>query len=313
MIALLDSHTRCRATVSATLAALVLAVGLAGQAIGSDFLATDDFHDVEEVVTAYVQRFGAEHVLLAVDIDNTLLAMNHDLGSDQWFEWQSFLLEHEPDSPQLVADSFDGLLEVQAVLYMLGRMHPPQPEQPTIVGRLQGMGISTLVLTSRGDTYRVATERELARNGYDLARSALAVRDQPGGKYLPYDLSDPAAAGLKSAEVERFELKQPKPVSYAGGVMMVSGQHKGAMLLTMLARAQRDIRAVVFVDDHGRHVGRVYAALTARDMEVTVLHYYHQDDRVAAFQYSDKTEVTRQWRRLKDVIDSVFEGETSSE
>ena len=39
-----------------------------------------------------------EHVLLVLDIDNTLLAMNQDLGSDQWFEWQRYLLDHEPRS-----------------------------------------------------------------------------------------------------------------------------------------------------------------------------------------------------------------------
>jgi hypothetical protein len=107
--------------------------------------------------------------------------------------------------------------------------------------------------------------------------------------------------------VKRFELKAAKPVSYENGIMMVAGQHKGAMLLSMLHRADTEIRAVVFVDDHGRHVGRVFAALTGRDMEVTVMHYYHEDTRVARFQYSDKREVASRWRRLRRTLEEVFQ------
>jgi hypothetical protein len=283
----------------------VLLIGVA-PVVASDYLATDDFHDVEKVVEQYVEKFGAEHVLVAVDIDNTLLAMNQDLGSDQWFEWQEYLLNHDPTSPDLVARSFDGLLDAQGLLYTLGRMHAPQIEQPAIIARLQGMGAATLVLTSRGDEFRIATERELVRSGYDFARSALAVRDPRGGTYLPYDLSDPAAAGLSDDEVAAMELSQPRPVSYENGIMMAAGQHKGAILLTILHESARDIRAVVFVDDHGRHVGRVFAALTARELKVAVLHYFREDDHVARFRYSDKRDVTRRWKRLSAALEEAF-------
>ena len=39
---------------------------------------------------------------------------------------------------------------------------------------MQQLGIRTLVLTSRGPEFRPATERELRRNGYDFASSAIA-------------------------------------------------------------------------------------------------------------------------------------------
>ena len=54
--------------------------------------------DVAAAVEQFADQFGPEHVLLVLDIDNTLLAMNNDLGSDQWFEWQKYLLENEPKS-----------------------------------------------------------------------------------------------------------------------------------------------------------------------------------------------------------------------
>ena len=136
----------------------------------SDIIATDDFRDVAAAVMRYADEFGPEHVLLVLDIDNTLLAMNGELGSDQWFEWQTYLLDHEPDSDDLVADSFDELLR------RTGHAIQPGPHASAtarsaaiILSRLQGRGIHTLVLTSRGPEYRVATERELRRNGYEFA------------------------------------------------------------------------------------------------------------------------------------------------
>ena len=135
----------------------------------SELRPTKEFADVVAAVNRYVEKYGAEHVLLVLDIDNTIMAMNQDLGSDHWFEWQDYLLKHEPDSPYLVADSFPELLEVQGILYNLSRMHPPQPEQPMLIAELQNRGISTIILTSRGPEFRVATERELKRCGYDIA------------------------------------------------------------------------------------------------------------------------------------------------
>ena len=44
-------------------------------------------------------------------------------------------------------------------------------------------------------------------------------------------------------------------MSYANGMFMTAGQHKGIMLLTLLNDATRDIKAVVYVDDNVRHVG----------------------------------------------------------
>ena len=56
---------------------------------------------------------GAANVLVVLDIDNTLLATDQDLGGDAWFNWQAGLLKSEPKSEHLVAKSFGGLLRVQ--------------------------------------------------------------------------------------------------------------------------------------------------------------------------------------------------------
>ena len=56
---------------------------------------TTEFATVVEQVDDFVKKYGTRNVLLVVDLDNTLLAMNQDLGSDQWFTWQETLLEKD--------------------------------------------------------------------------------------------------------------------------------------------------------------------------------------------------------------------------
>ena len=110
----------------------ILFVALAGAAAAcaSELTETADFADVATAVTQYADKLKPERVLLVLDIDNTLLAMNNPLGSDQWFEWQKFLLENEPKSRHAVANSFQGLLDAQGMLYNLTHMHPPQKNLP---------------------------------------------------------------------------------------------------------------------------------------------------------------------------------------
>ncbi|MEX0611503.1 MAG: DUF2608 domain-containing protein [Pirellulales bacterium] len=296
-----------RATMVRCVAAMiVLSVGPAA-APASQISDTDDFADVATATMDYADKVGPERVLVVLDIDNTLLAMNQPLGSDQWFEWQRYLQEQEPRSRDLVAESFEGLLEAQGLLYNLGRMHPPQKNLPALISRLQGRGVRTLVLTSRGDEFRVAAERELNRNGYDFSKSALPVGDVPGGQYLPYDLDEPEADGLTRQEITAFRLTDPRPISYANGIMMTAGQAKGAMLLTILHRATVDVDAIVYADDTMRHVGFVFAAIAGRGEEISAFHYTREDARVKKFQYGDKEDVSRRWRRLSHVLEEVFE------
>lgn len=272
----------------------------------ADYRETKDFADVARCVEAYVDQFGGEHVLFVADIDNTVLAMDQELGSDAWFEWQSYLLAQEPDSPHLVADNFDALLEAQGLLFTLGHMHPPQPEIPSLIRRVQESGVHTLLLTSRGPAFRPQTARELKRNGYDFARTALPTEGVPDDLFFPYDPQAPEQVGLPRAYAQACGLRDPKPISYDDGLLMTSGQHKGAMLRIMLHQADADIDAVVYVDDHGRHVGRIHDALSNLGMPGTVFHYQHEDVRVDRFRYGDKQPVTAAWRRLKRAIDETF-------
>jgi len=293
--------------VYSVLAALVWSAVSTAVLPAGEVRTTADLKDVADVVDHYADQYGAEHVLLVVDIDNTLLAMNQPLGSDQWFIWQENLLKTHPHSPYLVADSFEGLLKAQGLMYELGLMHTPQRDAPAVVARLQDRGINTLVLTSRGHEFRDATERELSRNGFDFNRSALAVKEVPGGVYMPYDLTDPAAAGITPEEAEAIQLKEPKLVSYAGGIYMTAGQHKGLMLLVLLHHAVPEIKAIVYVDDHQKHVERVFQCASGRHIDTTAFRYHREDSRVRSFYHSGKWECIRHWRCIEGKYAAVLQ------
>ena len=167
-------------------------------------------------------------------------------------------------------------------------------------------------MTSRGDEFRAATLRELNRNGYDLAASAPAI-DLFGGqgelidesccRFLPCRMEQLTAYGLTRRDAHLYRLpEEPREVSYGDGVMMVAAQHKGAMLLVWMKLTGRQYQAVVFVDDHGRHVHRVYDAMVSRGIDFTSVHYKREDANVQRFQYRDKQAVTDRWREIESVL-----------
>lgn len=274
---------------------------------------TADFERVVAQVEEFADKHTAAGVLLVMDIDNTLLAMNQDLGSDQWFNWQAALQKDDPESRDLVAGDFPGLLRVQGELFALSGMHPPEPELPALIERIQDLGVTTVVLTSRGHSFRDAAERELNRNGYDFASTALRI-DEQRGLFLPFDANRPDAHGLSAEIIEQIEGRL-SPVSYANGVYMTAGQHKGYMLQTLLARAipddgtlvaSRAFRAVVFVDDHEKHTTRVHEALADSPLDVATFRYSREDGNVARFNDSAKRHVVEDWNRLQRAIDAVM-------
>jgi hypothetical protein len=253
----------------------------------------DTLQPFEMAARALARRYGSDRVLVVYDVDNTLLASRVPLGSDQWFDWQA------DGAPQgvAVAGDFDCLLAAQGVLFHLGSMRLTHPGVAFAVGRLQDEGYPSLVLTSRGPEFALATQRELARNGLDFARqplpraaalaSAASAGELAHGTWLPYVPGQ--VSGFSAAEIERFRLdasgNRPRPVRYDRGVFFTSGQHKGAMLRILLARLglSERIAAVVFADDKRRHVEAMTDALTAAGKEVAAYHYRAERGAVTAF------------------------------
>ena len=172
------------------------------------------------------------HVLLVFDIDNTLLAMNQDLGSDQWFNWQKTLPEGDPRR----VGEFPELLRVQGLLFAIGSMRATEPvRQPQIIKQLQQAGFKTLLLTSRGYDFRDATRRELLANDYDFRESSLSPSEGFGGPYLPYEVATVEQSGITTDEANQWladsrnpgQIRKPREVSFSEGVFMVGRPAQG--------------------------------------------------------------------------------------
>ena len=209
-----------------------------------------------------------------LDIDNTVMAMDNDLGSDQWFEWQKYLLENEPNSPYLVAETFRRTARSAGHALQPGA-HAPAADGPARADRRRCRSWAFARSCSRraGPSSAWPPSASCKRSGYDFAATALPVHDVPGGNYLAVRSGRP---GEETASPPRrsttFKLGEPRPVSYANGIFMTAGQHKGVMLLTLLHDADRDIKAVVYVDDNVRHVGNVFCRrASAAASEITVV------------------------------------------
>ena len=268
--------------------------------------ATADFSRVVDKSKELVEKYSKENVLVVVDIDNTLLAMNQDLGSDQWFNWQIGLLKDNPRSPDLVATDLDGLLGVQGTLFSLSGMHPPEPMLPVQMAEIQKLGLTTVVLTSRGYGFRDATERELKRNGYDFGSTAPRIKEVRG-RFMPFDPARPVAHGLSAEIVDEIKSRL-QPVTYSGGIYMTAGQHKGYMLRTLLARMEpkKPFKAIVFVDDHKKHTARMHSAFENAPVQLVTFHYTRETGNVSNFNDSQKRHVVEDWRRLEGFVESVL-------
>lgn len=271
---------------------------------------TSDFSNVKETVLGYLGKYTANEILLVVDIDNTLLAMNQDLGSDQWFNWQEDLLKNDPESPDLVAKAFPDLIEAQGLLFAISGMHPPEPELPAMIKEIQNKGVKTLVLTSRGPSFRDATERELRKNEYDFSSNSFSIREKRGA-FFPFDPEHPGAHGLTDTVATKLKPRLDR-VSYSSGIFLTAGQHKGYMLHTLLARRvvekgePENFKAIIFVDDHLKHTVRMHEAFNGAELDLSTFRYSREDGNVSNFHKSSKKRVAHDWNRLRESIDLIL-------
>ena len=242
----------------------------------SQLIETSDLADVTEAALRWSERLGNEQVLVVFDLDNTLLAMEQDLGADQWYDWQSALAAEYPCDERLVND----VLAVQGALYFASAMRPTQPDVADQVRALQDAGLKVFVLTSRGAAYRLQTFRELRRAGLKFHASAIGP---PGG----YPETFVPAGGKR-------------PALYEDGVFLTAGQHKGVMLRALLDKTGTATPAmIIMVDDKLYNLQNVLDSFADSPVTVQAWRYTREDAAVERF---DAAEADNQWRALSPLL-----------
>ena len=107
------------------------------------------FGQIQTKMNEVTANYKKEQILIVIDLDNTLLAMDGDLGSDQWFDWQQELVLNDVETPDRIAKNMKELLNIQGILFELSWMFPPEKKLPKIVDEIQKSAIHTIVMTAR--------------------------------------------------------------------------------------------------------------------------------------------------------------------
>ena len=240
---------------------------------------SSDLAVVERTSRTLIDRYGTKNVLVIYDLDNTLLAMEQGLGSDQWYTWQKNLAGENPCHEELVADR----LAVQGALYHASAMRLTQPDADDIVRNLQILGIPVMAITSRGPGFRLPTFRELRRNGLDFEESA------PGPEGGYQQLIKPQSGS--------------RDIRYEDGVLFTAGQHKGQMLAELLELTEtRWPRALIIADDKMENLQNFAETAAENDVPLYGFHYQGEAEQVAGF---DTTAANQQWQRLWQALLTV--------
>jgi hypothetical protein len=258
--------------------------------LAAERISTASIADVQNFVTKKKTDFGADAVLVVFDFDNTLMAMDTDVGSDQWYQWQSNLIKAN-EKKLAVAGSRSELFDLHYKMLALGDMHPVEADTVKVVKSIQEMKVKTFVLTSRGNELRNDAEIELDRAGMNFKDSAPGPVGGYPGTFLP--------EGLENARV----------ISYENGLLMGSGQNKGLLLKAFLNKTGAKYKALVFVDDTLRNVENVENEFKT-DSAVTTFYYTHEEKRVQKFE-KDKSRAIKEWKTLKPALD-LFKKESSA-
>lgn len=288
---------------------LILVVSLfLNLAFANEKLSTDSVEQIEKMAYKLGKKFGIAHTLVVFDIDNTILKMPQFLGSDMWWGWQEKnCLGKKKILIGCASNTFKGLLKVQGEIFALSSMIPTEKQTSSAIKRLQSKGFKVILLTSRGPSFRDATEDDLKQNKMHFIQSAIGPKKGFAGTYTPYRLKSYKSFGLSKADLLAMDNQSPRPVSYQNGIFMTSGLNKGAMLKTLLYKTKTKFKSIVFVDDHIKHTDRMHQIIgKVKGIELVTFRYSKADSDVGAFAKSDKKAVNNDLQRFFRLKKSVF-------
>jgi hypothetical protein len=268
--------------IAALLVALFLtacATNPSGHTIQTMEKDTADLADVTADMLGLLELTTQENLLVVFDIDNTILAMEQGLGSDQWYEWQKSLAEKDRCNPQNVGDRF----AVQGALYYASAMRRTQEDGADQLKYIQDQGVPVIALTSRGLDFRLQTFRELRRNDFSFSYSAIG----PAGGY------DEPFMPIENGRLSLYE----------DGVFFTAGQHKGQMLFALLEKTTTTLPAViVMVDDKQKNLDAVKDTFSALNVPVHAWRYTGEDGNVQAF---DPEEADARWKSIEGALRQI--------
>ncbi|MFZ4772516.1 MAG: DUF2608 domain-containing protein [Chlamydiia bacterium] len=201
-----------------------------------------------------VKILPEENVLYIFDIDNTLIHLIQELGSDQWF------YQRIQDLEKMGKTSTEAQDQTAAEFYGIQQLSQSQIVEksiPHFIEILKEKKLPFMGLTIRG---------------FDIARRTIQQLSDCGVE-LDGDVFDPAP---------HFIEKSSYLFSYKG-VVFTSGGNKGVALQKFLSCYDLHFDHVVMVDDKRHHLEGVEKALEEIGISMTGYRYGFLDEYVARF------------------------------
>lgn len=291
---------------------LAMVSGFMANAVAESSLPTADSFAVLQQKVAELSPEAIKRTLIVMDDDDTLMMMPcpgekgfescQYLGGSAWFAWQTGLAKQ--GAAFKVADNFDELIEISALLFSITNMDYTEKLVPELLQELTGAGARLLVLTARDSNNASATERQFRQH-------ALSGEEYTNFLDLIQKNSLRGRRSAKSSIASPFYCPTgSRPVSYQQGVMYVAGQNKGDMLHCLLNQTESEgIEHIFFIDDVLQNVSDVHEAFSGdRRYQMNVMHYTHLQEHKAALTQGPKASVLQQnahqrWQAIKKALE----------
>ena len=194
--------------------------------------------------------------LLVLDLDNTLIEPEGNLGSDQWFYFlvRKFRARDSMCAAEAERQAMEEWNRVQPSL----RIRAVEADTARIIREAQDRGFVTLGLTARTPDIAPTTFAQLRKIGVRLDRRTVPARE--------------------------FALSGAHPILFRQGVLFVGeGNKKGRILMDFLKRTGARPTQVIFVDDKRRHVTDVDREMSNAGWPCISFRYGAADAKVARF------------------------------
>lgn len=197
--------------------------------------------------------------ILVLDIDNTILKTKTFLGSDQWYSWQSQLVNTNDKSA--VAKDQSQLNQIINHMYSYLNYELCESETPNVLSNFRKNNFEIILLTARGDL------------GHQHLYKSL--RELNISKHLN----------------NSFSSFKGKKTSFKDGIIYCNGGHKGHILRSFLKENNYNPDKIFFVDDKLKNLERVQESLP----ETQVFLCVNQEDNIRLFNQCDKQEVIQEY------------------
>ncbi len=205
-----------------------------------------NFHEIKQYVS--------DETLVILDIDNTLLMPQQELGSHQWFRYR---VNHYRKMGKSYQEALELALPEWEAVQNITAVQLVEENIPEVISSLQKQNVKVIGLTTRGLALAMRTVQQLDSVGIDLSTTA------PSKEEIP--------------------LLNPHAILFRKGILFTAGTHKGKGLQQLLAKVNCKPRNIVFINDKRGNLRQLEEGVNELEIPFTGLRYGYLDNKVRDF------------------------------